>query len=224
MIPIKLDEEGNVEEVTHAYNPFMRGVMEFDDYNYTVHNPYILVEDPRYVEDEAPTQLDGDRKKTLATPPPQPKTPRPPISGPSSEPALSQKNIDINIVEDYKHDLILVKPSEAMLEKQRLEREAQIAEEELAKEKARKEAEKQKRKGGSKASVVTTSVEEETVADGEADDASKVDEGDHHDEKSDDDEDYSYRVFFRKEEIRMASDMQRKDLFSDLVSLRQTAR
>ena len=55
MIPIKLDEEGNVEEVTHAYNPFMRGVMEFDDYNYAVHNPYILVEDPRYTDDVSPS-------------------------------------------------------------------------------------------------------------------------------------------------------------------------
>ena len=53
MIPIKYDDEGNVEEVAHAYNPFMRGVMEFDDYNYTVHNPYVLVEDPKFLEQEA---------------------------------------------------------------------------------------------------------------------------------------------------------------------------
>lgn len=53
MIPIKYDDDGNVEEVAHAYNPFMRGVMEFDDYNYTVHNPYVLVEDPKYADNEA---------------------------------------------------------------------------------------------------------------------------------------------------------------------------
>jgi len=52
MIPIKFDEDDNQEEVGHAYNPFMRGVMEFDDYNYACHNPYVLVEDPKYADDE----------------------------------------------------------------------------------------------------------------------------------------------------------------------------
>jgi len=47
MIPIKYDDDGNVDEAD-AYNPFMRGVMEFDDYNYTMHNPYVLVEDPKF--------------------------------------------------------------------------------------------------------------------------------------------------------------------------------
>ena len=28
----------------------MRGVMEFDDYNYDIHNPYVLVEDPKLAE------------------------------------------------------------------------------------------------------------------------------------------------------------------------------
>ena len=49
MIPIRYDDDGNQEEEKFdAYNPFMRGVMEFDDYNYTVHNPYVLVEDPKF--------------------------------------------------------------------------------------------------------------------------------------------------------------------------------
>ena len=34
----------------------MRGVMEFDDYNYTIHNPYVLVEDPKYAEEPQPKQ------------------------------------------------------------------------------------------------------------------------------------------------------------------------
>ena len=50
MIPINHDEEGQIEEVAHAYNPFMRGIMEFDDYNYAVHNPYVLVEDPKFAD------------------------------------------------------------------------------------------------------------------------------------------------------------------------------
>ena len=50
MIPVKYDDDGNIEEVANAYNPFMRGVMEFDDYNYTHHNPYVLVEDPKFAD------------------------------------------------------------------------------------------------------------------------------------------------------------------------------
>ena len=70
MIPIKYDDDGNIEEVTNAYNPFMRGVMEFDDYNYAVHNPYVLVEDPKMVEDDK-TKKDGGKGspgKTAAQP------------------------------------------------------------------------------------------------------------------------------------------------------------
>ena len=51
MIPMKYDEDDNLIEVD-AYNPFMRGIMEFDDYNYAVHNPYVLVEDPKHAIQE----------------------------------------------------------------------------------------------------------------------------------------------------------------------------
>lgn len=34
MIPIKHDDDGKVLEQTQTSHPFMRGVMEFDDYNY----------------------------------------------------------------------------------------------------------------------------------------------------------------------------------------------
>ena len=30
--------------------------MEFDDYNYAIHNPYVLVEDPKYAEEIPPKQ------------------------------------------------------------------------------------------------------------------------------------------------------------------------
>ena len=65
MIPIKYDDEGNQEEVGHAYNPFMRGVMEFDDYNYAVHNPYVLVEDPKYAEDDKNAKKSPDMDLSL---------------------------------------------------------------------------------------------------------------------------------------------------------------
>ena len=51
MVPIRYDDDDQLEEMGHAYNPFMRGVMEFDDYNYAIHNPYVLVEDPKYAEE-----------------------------------------------------------------------------------------------------------------------------------------------------------------------------
>ena len=53
MIPVKHDDDGQIEEVANAYNPFKRGVMEFDDYNYTIHNKYVLVEDPKFAEEKA---------------------------------------------------------------------------------------------------------------------------------------------------------------------------
>ena len=60
-IPIKYDEESQLEEVKDAYTPFMRGVMEFDDYNYAIHNPYVLVEDPKYaiVEEKQDKNVDS---------------------------------------------------------------------------------------------------------------------------------------------------------------------
>ena len=50
-IPIKQEEDGInwVEAVQNVYSPFMRGVMEFDDYNYKMHNQYILRLNPKEV-------------------------------------------------------------------------------------------------------------------------------------------------------------------------------
>lgn len=53
MIPLKIDDNGNqIENVSNADHPFCRGVMAFDDYNYTLHNKYVLVEDPREIGSE----------------------------------------------------------------------------------------------------------------------------------------------------------------------------
>jgi len=38
MVPIQLDEDGAALEKEHKNTPFMRGVMNFDDYNYKMHN------------------------------------------------------------------------------------------------------------------------------------------------------------------------------------------
>jgi len=34
MVPITIDEEGKVNEPSNQKHPFMRGIMNFDDYNY----------------------------------------------------------------------------------------------------------------------------------------------------------------------------------------------
>ena len=41
----------------------MRGIMEFDDYNYSLHNPYVLVEDPKFVEDVPQTKVGMQKAK-----------------------------------------------------------------------------------------------------------------------------------------------------------------
>lgn len=42
LVPLKQSEE---EEKIYAEHPFKRGSMKFDDFNYQIYNPYILVED-----------------------------------------------------------------------------------------------------------------------------------------------------------------------------------
>lgn len=53
MVPIKYDDDGSTDQAD-AYGPFMRGIMEFDDYNYSIHNPYVLIEDPKDIEESLP--------------------------------------------------------------------------------------------------------------------------------------------------------------------------
>jgi hypothetical protein len=38
MIPIKVDDEGKVKEPDNPEHPFMRGIMNFDDYSYRSFN------------------------------------------------------------------------------------------------------------------------------------------------------------------------------------------
>ena len=153
-IPIKYDEESNLEEVKDAYTPFMRGVMEFDDFNYAIHNPYVLVEDPKYAVAEAqpkkdePAMLSTHRSGvSMAGPSPSAARGGPSAQEPAMDPAFSQKNVNSSVTEEYEHPVVTIQPSEMELEKAEAARQAAIAEEEAAKEKARKEAEKLKRKG-----------------------------------------------------------------------------
>jgi hypothetical protein len=50
MVPLKEDELGRMHEPKNKNNPFMRGIMEFDDYNYSQVNEFILLEEPAELE------------------------------------------------------------------------------------------------------------------------------------------------------------------------------
>ena len=223
MIPIKYDEEGNQEEVSHAYNPFMRGVMEFDDYNYSVHNPYVLVEDPKYADDDkqAKGAKDVGVDSSRSGPPPAALV----NTGEQMDPYIFSKQIvNSSVTEEYEHNLVTIEPSEMELEKAEQARQEAIAQEEAAKEKLRKEQEKNKRKGSKMSNSALTSQEDQEDKggqEGEGGDDSK--KGSEKDDAEDDDEEgyeYSFRVYYRKEEIRMANAMQIKDQFGDLMTMR----
>ena len=46
MVPLALDDEGKEVEPANVQHPFMRGIMNFDDYNYKQFNDFVLVEQP----------------------------------------------------------------------------------------------------------------------------------------------------------------------------------
>jgi hypothetical protein len=46
MVPLKVDDDGYHTEPGNTEHPFMRGIMQFDDYNYRRFNHYVLLEEP----------------------------------------------------------------------------------------------------------------------------------------------------------------------------------
>lgn len=47
MVPITLRNDQELEQPKRLNQPFMRGIMEFDDYNYKNINDYVLIEEPK---------------------------------------------------------------------------------------------------------------------------------------------------------------------------------
>lgn len=43
MVPISVDEDGKSSEPSNLKHPFMRGIMNFDDYNYSSINDYVFI-------------------------------------------------------------------------------------------------------------------------------------------------------------------------------------
>ena len=61
MLPLESEGDGpNTLKVSNPQNPFMRGIMAFDDYNYCQFNEHILVENP--------SKADVSRQKLLLPP------------------------------------------------------------------------------------------------------------------------------------------------------------
>ena len=146
------------------------------------------------------------------------------VSGADIAPNFSQKNVNSSITEEYEHNLTTIQPSEMDLEKAEAAKQAAIAEEEAAKEKAKKDAEKLKRKGSKMSSTSQLEEEQAPEEEQEGEDRSKKgSEKDEHEEVDEDDEEYMFRVFFKRDEIRMAGEMQRKDQFEELVQMKVAA-
>lgn len=59
MVPIKATLAGP-EMPENQNHPFMRGIMQFDDYNYSNYNDYVLLKEP---EEAAKTAIINDRKR-----------------------------------------------------------------------------------------------------------------------------------------------------------------
>ena len=60
MVPVDYDNEGREVVSPNINHPFMRGIMNFDDYNYQSFNKYILTEEPGGSERR---RIINDRKK-----------------------------------------------------------------------------------------------------------------------------------------------------------------
>ena len=62
MVPIKIDENGKPKEPEYSDHPFMRGIMNFDDYSYSHFNDYVLLAEPHESEKR---RILADRKAAL---------------------------------------------------------------------------------------------------------------------------------------------------------------
>jgi len=100
------------------------------------------------------------------------------------DPTFSQRNVSITVTEEYEHNLVTIEPSDMEIEKAEETRLAVIAEEEASLEKAKKEAEKLKRKGTNKLSNMTSQEEDKNAEDIEAGEESK--KGSEKDDQEDD--------------------------------------
>lgn len=62
MVPINIDDDGRIKEHDNQEHPFMRGIMNFDDFSYSQFNSYVLIAEPHESEK---LRVIADRKATM---------------------------------------------------------------------------------------------------------------------------------------------------------------
>ena len=129
MVPLKENEDGNLTEPVNSQHPFMRGILQFDDYNYERFNQYVLLEEPKNPHVAAEIEQ-RERNKTLDQE-------RASVSGKDAVP-LSEKNLAAKERKEetdstYTHDLITIEKSKLELEELEEEEQRRRIQKELAK-------------------------------------------------------------------------------------------
>jgi hypothetical protein len=117
LVPLKENEDGNLTEPANAHHPFMRGILQFDDYNYERFNQYVLLEEPKNASIAAEIEM-RERNKTL-------EQERASVSGkdavPLSEKNLAAKERTQQSDSTYTHELITIEKSKLELEQEEIE-------------------------------------------------------------------------------------------------------
>lgn len=102
MIPVDQGSNGQMTEPNNTTHPFMRGIMTFDDFNYTQFNDYVLLEEPSQIEKQ---RLVEERKRLNTQ-----KRQNADFDGAAS--TLSAENVLGVPKRKFKHELITIQPSE----------------------------------------------------------------------------------------------------------------
>jgi len=102
LVPFKHTKAAKAGTESKGYldNPFKRGCMKFEDYNYSIINPYILIED---TNNSGPQQEGLVDLKSIA----------------QKGPKLTEKQLEQNVSEDYTHHTLSVtSPKNAQIEEE----------------------------------------------------------------------------------------------------------
>ena len=200
MVPIKVDDEGKVKEPDNPEHPFMRGIMNFDDYSYTQFNSYVLISEPHESEKR---RVIADRKAALV---------HKEASEKDSVSTLTQEQLDRK--GKFKHDEFSVEklqqPTLAVEEETK-----QPAEPPSKTGESDKEVVKQLNKQLKDVKAEKSDIEDDGK--GENDEAALVED------MGSASDPFIYKIFYKPSEIEKTESLQRQDLFEDLIFTRREA-
>lgn len=69
MVPIETDDDGMSIPMDNEFGPFYRGVLQFDDYNYRVINPFLLLPKPEEKKKLTKQERKAKKEKDELDPP-----------------------------------------------------------------------------------------------------------------------------------------------------------